>query len=208
MKKLIEIIIAALFIAMCGYLFISNISAVKYFASSTVDSYIKVESIARFALAVMGFSGLVTSVFTLFFVIIGRTKHASRRFASVATLLILAFFFADFSVSIYEIIKYNLSFADYVNDFGFARNLFILICGVIMSIGVNAKRKTPSVIITSIGAIGVIALDIAALSKKRFSLDMLKYSPETSHILIFIILGAILAAGYSIYSKLSADSEE
>lgn len=197
MKRIIGLIVVLIFAAMFGYQFFSNlgdcIDIFKNITDLDVDSF---AIYGRIILTTLySFGGLIGSLAALIRIATNKTKRLDKNIGKLLTTLITGFV----AVIVISVLPTSIMHNDasIFTDDSFVKLYLILGFGIVASVGLRVKKGTlVQSIVTTIGLIGIIVIDILLMKENELSFDYFDIIPETMHSYIFLILGSALVGLY------------
>lgn len=206
MKKIINITVMCVFTAIFAYLFFGNLKGfidffknIKYVNADYFYNYGRSVFLPLFALG-----GLITSILLLVSACLSKTKSLDKKIGSLVTVLISGFFFTEMVSTIPAAVAHNST--DILTSSTFIKYYLLFAFNLVASIGLTLRKaKLVRAIVTSVGVVGILIIDILLMSEMHFSMDFVKYLPGYYHIFIFIILSCI---GVGAYVWLGGESEQ
>lgn len=206
MKRIVNICVMIVFTGIFAYLFFGNIKDFIDFFKNV--KHINVDYFYNYGRSVMmplfGLAGLITSILLLISACLGRTKSLDRKMGSLVILLVTGFFFTELISTIPAAVSHNS--LDILTSSTFIKYYLIFVFCLIASIGLSfRKTKLVKAVVTSVGILGVLIIDILLMSEMHFSIDLLKLLPGYFIIYIFIILAC---AGVGAYVWLGGEDKE
>lgn len=206
MKKIVNICVMIVFTGIFAYLFFGNLENFIDFFKNAKN--IDVDYFYNYGRSVLmplfGFVGLLTSIILLISACLGKTKSLDRKMGSLVTLLVMGFFFTELISAIPAAISHQTF--DILTSSTFTKFYLIFIFCLVASIGLSfRKAKLIKAIVTSVGVLGILIIDILLMKEMNFSMDLLKLLPGYFIIYIFIILACV---GVGAYVWLGGESKQ
>lgn len=201
LRKLLSIGVLVVFAAMFIYLFASNIRPaiimIENFGSS---SSLITSMLMKIYVVLFSLSGLITILFSFKKL----EKEDSRKFlrilSSLVSYMLIILIFGMATGLIYGAVETN-SVSTFRGNASFLG--ILLACSIILSVGISFKKNA----IMRKAFVGVAVVMIFVFVIKQMKLigpffEYLKFSPESVHIYLFVLIGSAMLLGYTFVEDL------